>query len=81
MAALTLLGWNDLRTANAVKNLLATCVTSVALAIFVTRGAVASGESAVALIGALAGGYVGAGLGQVLPGAGSSRAPRRPAPR
>ncbi|MEW5420673.1 sulfite exporter TauE/SafE family protein [Amorphus sp. 3PC139-8] len=60
MAVLTLVGLDDVNEANAVKNALATIVSSVAVAIFVVTGIIAWGPGAVVLAGAVAGGYLGA---------------------
>jgi uncharacterized membrane protein YfcA len=67
MAALALLGVDDVRQANTMKNALATLITSIAIAIFVAGGAVAWRETLVVLAGALAGGYLGARLAGVVP--------------
>jgi uncharacterized protein len=67
MAALVLLGVNDVRQANTMKNALATLITSIAIAIFAVGGAVAWRETLVVLAGALAGGYLGARLAGVVP--------------
>jgi uncharacterized protein len=62
MAALAILGVDDLQEANALKNLLATVVTSVAVATFVTADLIAWAPTLVVLAGAAIGGYAGARL-------------------
>lgn len=67
MAALALLGVDDLRQANWMKNVLATIISAVAVAIYIAGGAVAWSQTVVALAGALAGGYIGARLVVAVP--------------
>jgi uncharacterized protein len=62
MAALTILGADDIQEANALKNLLATVVTSVAIVVFVSAGVIAWTPTLVVLAGAAVGGYAGARL-------------------
>lgn len=62
MAILTLLGLRDIQEANAVKNAMATVVTSAAVALFVATGSIAWAQGSAVLIGALIGGYAGARL-------------------
>lgn len=62
MAVLTLIGIDDVNEANALKNALATVVTSVAVAVFVATGIIAWLPGLVVLAGAIAGGYLGARL-------------------
>lgn len=57
----------EIRAVKALKNLLATCVSLAAMALFVARGAVAWPETLAMLAGALAGGYAGGHLIRVLP--------------
>ncbi len=57
----------EIRAVKARKNLLATCVSLAATALFVIRGVVAWPETLVMLAGALAGGYAGGHLIRVLP--------------
>jgi len=64
MACLALLGHDDLHEANALKNLLATIITSVAVAVFVFAGVVAWVPTLCTLIGAATGGFIGARLAQ-----------------
>lgn len=68
MAVLALDGVDDLEVANAVKNALATVVTSVSVGVFVATGVIAWGPAAVVLVGAGVGGYAGARLaGRISP--------------
>lgn len=60
MAVLTLIGLDDVNEANAVKNALATIVSSLAVVVFVATGIIAWGPRAAVLSGAVAGGYLGA---------------------
>lgn len=60
MAVLTLAGLSDANEANAVKNALATLVSSIAVAVFIATGIIAWGPAAAVLAGAIAGGYLGA---------------------
>jgi uncharacterized protein len=66
MAALAILGVDDVQEANALKNLLATIVTSIAVVSFVTAGVIAWGPTLIVLAGAVLGGYVGAKLARRL---------------
>jgi uncharacterized membrane protein YfcA len=67
LALLGLLGLSDLRRANALKLLLAAVINGVAVIPFVIARAIAWDAAAVACIGAIAGGYVGAALVKRLP--------------
>jgi uncharacterized membrane protein YfcA len=67
MAILSVVGINEVRTANALKNAIATVVAVVAIAIFVAKGVVSWPETMVMLAGAVAGGYAGGRLIRVLP--------------
>lgn len=60
MAVLTLVGLGDVNEANAVKNALATVVSSLSVAVFIATGIIAWGPGAAVLAGAIAGGYLGA---------------------
>jgi len=60
MAVLTLIGLSDVNEANAVKNALATIVSSLAVAVFIATGIIAWGPAFAVLVGAIAGGYLGA---------------------
>lgn len=67
MAALAIVGVADLQQANAQKNLIATVVTTVSVAVFVAAGAVAWPQTIVVMAGAAAGGYGGARLARRVP--------------
>jgi hypothetical protein len=67
MAALSLLGVGDVRATNWLKNVLATVISAVAVAIYIAGGTVAWRETLAALAGALAGGYIVARLARVVP--------------
>lgn len=64
MACLAILGHDDIQAANALKNLLATIITSVAGATFIMSGAVAWLPTLCTLIGAVIGGLAGARFAQ-----------------
>lgn len=66
-AVLSLSEPTDIRGVKVLKNLLATCVSLSAIAIFVARGMVAWPQTLVMLSGALVGGYAGGHLVRVLP--------------
>lgn len=59
---------DDIRKVKVMKNLLATCVSLSAIAVFIVRGMVQWPETLLMLIGALVGGYTGGHLVRVLPG-------------
>jgi uncharacterized membrane protein YfcA len=61
------IGMNDVRAANVLKNLLATAVSVVAIAIFCAKGVVSWPETLVMLCGAVIGGFTGGHLVRVLP--------------
>lgn len=67
LAALMVGGENDLRRANAVKNLLAAIISGVAIIIFAGYGAIAWPHTLVMLAGAMVGGYAGGRLTAVMP--------------
>lgn len=67
LAVLTITGREDVRTANALKNVLATAVSFATIAIFVIRNAVSWPETLIMLVGALLGGLLGGRLFTVLP--------------
>lgn len=67
LAALAVTGREPLRTANALKNLLATTVSAVVVLIFTLRGMVQWPETLVMLVGAICGGYLGGVLVKILP--------------
>ncbi|ENY9926777.1 sulfite exporter TauE/SafE family protein [Pseudomonas aeruginosa] len=67
MAILTLLGVRDVQEANAVKNAMATVVTSAAVMLFVATGSIAWTQGSAVLLGAIVGGYTGARLARWIP--------------
>ena len=67
LALLALLGMHDLRRANAFKVLLATVINGVAVVPFVIARAVAWEAAAVMSAGAIAGGFLGAGIVKRMP--------------
>jgi uncharacterized protein len=67
LAALTLIGYRDLRQANAVKNYLAALITGIAIVVFAGFGAISWPETLVMLCGAIVGGYLGGHLAKILP--------------
>jgi hypothetical protein len=67
MAGLSLSGVDDVRVANALKNLLAGVINGVAVVIFVAAGVVAWPETLVMLAGAVLGGALGGKLAGVIP--------------
>ena len=60
LALFGLLGLADLNSANALKNLVSALLTAIAVAIYAWGGAVAWPEAIVMMLGATAGGYLGA---------------------
>jgi len=66
LAILVVTGREDVRQANVLKNLLASVVSMVTIAIFVARGLVSWPETIVMLVGAVAGGFLGGRLIAVL---------------
>ena len=66
-AVLSITEPGDIRAIKALKNLLATCVSLSATAIFILQGAVRWPETTVMLLGAMLGGYAGGRLIRVLP--------------
>lgn len=62
LAALGLLGMNDLNRANGIKNFLGICINSIAVVSFSFSGLVVWQDSLIMAVGALAGGYFGASL-------------------
>ncbi len=58
LAALALMGMENIHTMNALKNLLATCINGVAVVTFVAAGAIAWSQALVMIAGAIIGGYV-----------------------
>jgi uncharacterized membrane protein YfcA len=74
LAALSLLGHDDMHEANALKNLLASVVTSIAVAIFIAAGSIAWPQTLWTLAGAVVGGFGGAAVAQRIPPAWLRRA-------
>ena len=62
LAALSLLRLTDIYQMNGLKNFFAVCINAVAAAWFAWSGAVLWGDALVMALGAIAGGYGGAGL-------------------
>lgn len=62
LAALTLMGVRDVHRANGLKNLAAVCINGVAAVAFVARGKVLWLPALAVAIGAIAGGFAGAGV-------------------
>jgi uncharacterized protein len=73
MAGLLMQGIHDVQTNNALKNLLATVITSVGTVVFATTGLVSWPHTLVAFIGALMGGVLGARVARQLPTVGVHR--------
>jgi hypothetical protein len=67
MPFLALSGVRDMQELNALKNLLVTLVTGVAVAIFAASGTIAWSGTLVMMAGALIGGYAGGALARRLP--------------
>lgn len=66
LAALGLLGLTDIHQMNGLKNFFAVCINLIAAAYFMTWGPVSWGDALVMAIGAIVGGYGGAGLARRL---------------
>jgi uncharacterized membrane protein YfcA len=62
LAAMGLLGLNDLNRANGIKNFLGICINSIAVLLFSLAGLVVWQDALVMACGALAGGYFGASM-------------------
>ncbi|WP_029003543.1 sulfite exporter TauE/SafE family protein [Azorhizobium doebereinerae] len=67
LAVLAITGREDVRAVNALKNLLASAVSAVAIAIFAVQQAVSWPQTLVMLTGAIGGGLAGGRLVSVLP--------------
>lgn len=66
LAALGLLGLTDIHQMNGLKNFFAVCINVVASAYFIASGRVEWSYALVMVVGAIAGGYGGAGLARKL---------------
>jgi uncharacterized membrane protein YfcA len=66
LAALGLLGLTDIHQMNGMKNFFAVCINMVAAFYFIASGRVEWGYALVMMVGAIAGGYGGAGLARKL---------------
>ena len=62
LAAMGLLGLNELNRANGIKNFLGICINSIAVLLFSLAGLVVWQDALVMACGALAGGYLGANM-------------------
>jgi uncharacterized protein len=67
LAILGVLGIHDVRVANVLKNVLATVVSAITIAIFVVKGIVDWPHTLAMLAGAAAGGFLGGWLVRILP--------------
>src|SRR5712691_10906278 len=66
LAALGLMGLTDIHQMNGLKNLFAACINFVAAAYFITSGQVEWTHALIMVVGAITGGYGGAGLARKL---------------
>ncbi len=66
LAALSLMGMENIHEMNALKTVLASCINGVAVLTFIFAGTVFWGQAAVMVIGAIAGGYGGASFARRL---------------
>jgi uncharacterized membrane protein YfcA len=66
LAALGLLGLNDIHQMNGMKNFFAVCINGIAALYFAISGAVLWTDGLIMALGAIAGGYGGAGLARRL---------------
>jgi uncharacterized protein len=66
LAALALMGLTDIHQMNGLKNLLAACINMIAAVYFIASGRVEWSYALVMMVGAIAGGYGGAGLARKL---------------
>lgn len=60
LAALSVMGMDDIHSANALKAILNACINGVAIVTFVLAGAIFWGQAVVMIVGAVVGGYGGA---------------------
>src|SRR5205085_6841494 len=67
LAALELIGIDDIHQANALKTMLSTCINSVAVVTFVLAGVVIWSDALVMLVAAMIGGYSAASVARRLP--------------
>ena len=67
MAGLLMLGVHDVQVNNALKNFLATIITSAAVVVFAVTGLVSWPHTLVAFVGAVAGGFLGSRIARFLP--------------
>ncbi len=66
LAALSIMGLTDIHQMNGLKNLFATCINGIAAMYFIYGGIVSWPHAVVMIVGAAAGGYLGAGLARRL---------------
>lgn len=66
LAALALMGLTDIHQMNGLKNFFAVCINIVAAAYFIASGRVAWAYALLMVVGAIAGGYGGAGIARKL---------------
>jgi hypothetical protein len=66
LAALGLLGLDNIHEMNAIKTLLASCINGIAVATFIIAGAVVWPQALLMLVGAVIGGYAGAATARKL---------------
>jgi uncharacterized protein len=67
LAALTLFGWKEMNTMNALKSFLGTCFNGIAVLLFIFAGLVAWPQAVLMSIGGSLGGYVLARFARKLP--------------
>lgn len=66
LATLSLMGMEDIHSANALKAILNACINGVAVATFIIAGAVFWAQALVMIVGGIAGGYGGASIARRL---------------
>jgi uncharacterized protein len=66
LAALGLLGLDNIHEMNALKTLLASCINGIAVITFIVAGAVVWPQALLMLVGAVVGGYAGASTARKL---------------